>query len=253
MTAEGFQHMSFKKLYMHNLLISSTILNNPPDSIRQTSAVGHQLVPAPKIDRTQTATKTAIYNTSQSPQQSSPTGHHNLSSMSVRKSSGNAMSLAPTMSLRTPLYPRTVAINGSNQRVDQALPQPTTQVAGKAAQRLRDHLKSCTENGSAKPCQEWYLAGLCAYGNSCALDHHVQFDQAQLEELARMIRQHPCPIGSTCRDNNCVLGHSCPYDADGRSCAFQENCRLIQFHGMDSAIVEIWDPTGNAVQVGSGA
>ena len=216
MTAEGFQHMPFKKLHLHDLLISSTILNSTPASVQQSSAVSQKLVPAPNNIAAQTAALAAIHQ-------------------------------------RTPMYPRCVAINASNQRVDLALPQPTTQLAGKAAQKLRDYLRSCTESEVVKPCQEWHLAGQCAYGNSCALDHLVQLDQAQIEEMARMARQHPCPTGFTCRDKNCVWGHSCPYDADGRSCAYAENCRLIQFHGMDTRIVEMWDPTGNAVQVGSGA
>ena len=66
-----------------------------------------------------------------------------------------------------------------------------------------------------------------------------------------MARGRARPSGALCRDNSCVLGHSCPYDGNGngKACAHPENCRLVQAHGMDMTIVEVWDPRGNVTKV----
>ena len=244
--------MPFKKLHLHDLLVSSTILNTPPTLIRQLRTAAGHLAQAISNTTNQNPAVRATNHSPLFPQHSPAANGHDMSTR-LDGNGSKAIIHSNIASLQTPLYPRCIAVNGSSQRVDLTLPQATTPKANKAAQKLKKYLKICTATGAVKPCNDWYLVGQCAYGNSCPLDHVLQLPQAQIEELARMARQHPCPAGSACRDKNCVLGHSCPYDGSGGTCAFGEECRLEAFHGVDTTIVEMWDPVGNAVQVGSAA
>ncbi|GAA6014560.1 hypothetical protein JCM11491_004541 [Sporobolomyces phaffii] len=89
------------------------------------------------------------------------------------------------------------------------------------------------------PCNTHYLRGKCATGSRCRYGHDYELNGAQIEEIRRGAKWHPCSAvqhGLECPDgDSCIYGHSCPKGLNCRKpdCAFGAdiNAEIIDLHG----------------------
>ncbi|GAA5996485.1 hypothetical protein JCM5350_005267 [Sporobolomyces pararoseus] len=89
------------------------------------------------------------------------------------------------------------------------------------------------------PCNTYYLKGKCATGTRCRYGHDYELNAAQIEEIRRGAKWHPCSAvqhGLECPDGEgCIYGHACPKGLNCRKpdCAFgpDVNAEIIDLHG----------------------
>ncbi|GAA5839182.1 hypothetical protein JCM3766R1_002280 [Sporobolomyces carnicolor] len=94
------------------------------------------------------------------------------------------------------------------------------------------------------PCNTFYLRGKCATGSRCRYGHEYELNAAQIEEIRRGAKWHPCSAvqhGLECPDgDNCIYGHSCPKGLSCRKsdCAFgaDVNAEIIDLHGFAAPV-----------------
>ncbi|GAA5876043.1 hypothetical protein JCM16303_007002 [Sporobolomyces ruberrimus] len=109
------------------------------------------------------------------------------------------------------------------------------------------------------PCNTFYLRGKCATGSRCRYGHDYELNAAQIEEIRRGAKWHPCSAvqhGLECPDGEtCIYGHSCPKGLNCRKpdCAFgaDTNAEIIDLHGFTPVSVRelVWQSSNDYYQV----
>lgn len=66
-----------------------------------------------------------------------------------------------------------------------------------------------------KLCNNHYLRGPCAKGDSCCFEHNYKPNQEELNAIAYLARQNPCTNGQDCVLEGCIYGHHCPNVVNG--------------------------------------
>lgn len=79
---------------------------------------------------------------------------------------------------------------------------------------------------SDKLCNNHFLRGPCAKGESCFFVHDYKPTPDELKAIAVLARQNPCTMGQYCENEDCIYGHHCPSVRDGVCihpfCRFEE-------------------------------
>ncbi|GAA5922490.1 uncharacterized protein JCM15063_003319 [Sporobolomyces koalae] len=94
------------------------------------------------------------------------------------------------------------------------------------------------------PCNTHYLRGRCATGAKCRYGHEYELNAAQIEEIRRGAKWHPCSAaqhGLECAEGDaCIYGHGCPKGINCRKadCAFNAdvNAEIIDLHGFSTSL-----------------
>ncbi|KAH8892053.1 hypothetical protein GQ53DRAFT_781712 [Thozetella sp. PMI_491] len=134
----------------------------------------------------------------------------------------------PPPPVTLPLQPR--AANASNRPAPQK-PQlwnpgrrgldPPIQVSQAALESIKKR------KDSNKLCNNHYLRGPCAKGDSCCFEHKYRPSKDEINAIAFLTRLNPCANGQECEVEDCIYGHHCPSVRDGQCthpyCKFQES------------------------------
>lgn len=112
-----------------------------------------------------------------------------------------------------------IPVNKDGDRIDTYLPQPPNEDWTVYNRRAKQH----------KLCNSYHLGGEC--GNlSCPFDHS-DVDGISLTVMRYIMRQHPCPRGSSCRSIKCYQGHICQKGGcKGQQCRFKPTAHSIDIH-----------------------
>ncbi|CAM1503936.1 Fc.00g015270.m01.CDS01 [Cosmosporella sp. VM-42] len=68
---------------------------------------------------------------------------------------------------------------------------------------------------SNKLCNNHYLRGPCAKGDTCCFVHNYKPTNDEINAIALLSRLNPCTSGQDCDVNDCIYGHHCPSVKDG--------------------------------------
>ncbi|KAK0634678.1 hypothetical protein B0T17DRAFT_586418 [Bombardia bombarda] len=68
---------------------------------------------------------------------------------------------------------------------------------------------------SNKLCNNHYLRGPCAKGDSCCFEHKYKPTKDETNAIAFLTRLNPCANGQECDVEDCIYGHHCPSVRDG--------------------------------------
>lgn len=137
-------------------------------------------------------------------------------------SHAKTISIAPTRT--TYPAPGTVYyVNAEDERIDAPLLYLKNQD--------RDDLKAITR--TTKLCNKFYLGRNCSKTCPQKFSHTKQLTSGQMNALRHQARVIVCKQGSSCYDETCYLGHSCPNEVRSGSCDFGEDCFSVKFHGAD--------------------
>lgn len=68
---------------------------------------------------------------------------------------------------------------------------------------------------SNKLCNNHYLRGPCAKGDSCCFEHKYKPTADEINAIAFLARLNPCTNGQECDVEDCIYGHHCPSVRDG--------------------------------------
>ncbi|GAA5896941.1 uncharacterized protein JCM6883_007062 [Sporobolomyces salmoneus] len=120
--------------------------------------------------------------------------------------------------------------------------QESTATTKRPVQKIDPMLRMSQQD--PPPCNTFYLRGKCATGSRCRYGHDYELNVAQLEEIRRGAKWHPCSAvqhGLECPDGeSCIYGHSCPKGLNCRKadCAFGAdiNAEIIDLHGFSPAV-----------------
>ncbi|KAL1860595.1 hypothetical protein Daus18300_009085 [Diaporthe australafricana] len=80
-------------------------------------------------------------------------------------------------------------------------------------QAALDNIKKRKDNN--KLCNNHYLRGPCAKGDSCCFEHKYRPNEAEKTAIAFLARLNPCTNGQDCEVEDCIYGHHCPSTRDG--------------------------------------
>ncbi|KAL2289981.1 hypothetical protein FJTKL_00531 [Diaporthe vaccinii] len=80
-------------------------------------------------------------------------------------------------------------------------------------QAALDNIKKRKDNN--KLCNNHYLRGPCAKGDSCCFEHKYRPNEAERTAIAFLARLNPCTNGQDCEVDDCIYGHHCPSTRDG--------------------------------------
>lgn len=80
-------------------------------------------------------------------------------------------------------------------------------------QAALDNIKKRKDNN--KLCNNHYLRGPCAKGDSCCFEHKYRPNEAERTAIAFLARLNPCTNGQDCDVEDCIYGHHCPSTRDG--------------------------------------
>ncbi|POS71389.1 hypothetical protein DHEL01_v210214 [Diaporthe helianthi] len=80
-------------------------------------------------------------------------------------------------------------------------------------QAALDNIKKRKDNN--KLCNNHYLRGPCAKGDSCCFEHKYRPNEAERTAIAFLARLNPCTNGQDCEVEDCIYGHHCPSTRDG--------------------------------------
>ncbi|ORY55099.1 uncharacterized protein BCR38DRAFT_415059 [Pseudomassariella vexata] len=72
-------------------------------------------------------------------------------------------------------------------------------------QSVLDQIKKRKEND--KLCNNHYLRGPCAKGDSCCFEHDYKPNADELKAISFLARLNPCTNGQDCEVDNCIYGH----------------------------------------------
>lgn len=72
-------------------------------------------------------------------------------------------------------------------------------------QQALDAIKKRKESG--KLCNNHYLRGACAKGDSCCFEHHYRPTTEERNAMAFLARMNPCTSGQDCELDDCMYGH----------------------------------------------
>ncbi|GAB0133820.1 RNA-binding component of cleavage and polyadenylation factor [Epichloe bromicola] len=68
---------------------------------------------------------------------------------------------------------------------------------------------------SDKLCNNHFLRGPCAKGDSCFFVHDYKPSNEEINAIAVLARQNPCTNGQDCDSDDCIYGHHCPSIREG--------------------------------------
>ncbi|KAH8677279.1 C-x8-C-x5-C-x3-H type zinc finger protein-like protein [Xylariales sp. PMI_506] len=68
---------------------------------------------------------------------------------------------------------------------------------------------------SDKLCNNHYLRGPCAKGDTCCFEHHYKPNTEEIKAIQFLARLNPCTNGQDCDVDNCIYGHHCPSVING--------------------------------------
>ena len=133
-------------------------------------------------------------------------------------SANKTIDITPLKSPATDKYdPKFIARNSRGQRVDLPIKYSLPLIAGLKSRKL---------------CNNYHLAGYCAFDDECKHDHR-KLDDKSLMTLRHIARSNPCRYGLWCEDEDCYSGHRCTHgDCDGRICRFTP-----EMHDVDTVVV----------------
>lgn len=72
-------------------------------------------------------------------------------------------------------------------------------------QSALDNIKKRKDN--SKLCNNHYLRGPCAKGDSCCFEHKYRPNEAEKTAIAFLARLNPCTSGQDCEVEDCIYGH----------------------------------------------
>lgn len=72
-------------------------------------------------------------------------------------------------------------------------------------QSALDNIKKRKDN--SKLCNNHYLRGPCAKGDSCCFEHKYRPSEAEKTAIAFLARLNPCTSGQDCEVGDCIYGH----------------------------------------------
>lgn len=72
-------------------------------------------------------------------------------------------------------------------------------------QNALDNIKKRKDNN--KLCNNHYLRGPCAKGDSCCFEHKYRPNEAEKTAIAFLARLNPCTSGQDCEVDDCIYGH----------------------------------------------
>lgn len=72
-------------------------------------------------------------------------------------------------------------------------------------QAALDNIKKRKDNN--KLCNNHYLRGPCAKGDSCCFEHKYRPNEAEKTAIAFLARLNPCTNGQDCEVDDCIYGH----------------------------------------------
>lgn len=72
-------------------------------------------------------------------------------------------------------------------------------------QAALDNIKKRKDNN--KLCNNHYLRGPCAKGDSCCFEHKYRPNEAERTAIAFLARLNPCTNGQDCEVEDCIYGH----------------------------------------------
>lgn len=72
-------------------------------------------------------------------------------------------------------------------------------------QAALDNIKKRKDNN--KLCNNHYLRGPCAKGDSCCFEHKYRPNEAERTAIAFLARLNPCTNGQDCEVDDCIYGH----------------------------------------------
>ncbi|KAI0137117.1 hypothetical protein BJ170DRAFT_44433 [Xylariales sp. AK1849] len=80
-------------------------------------------------------------------------------------------------------------------------------------QVVLDQIKKRKDND--KLCNNHYLRGPCAKGDSCCFEHDYKPNSDEIRAISFLARLNPCTNGQECDVDNCIYGHHCPSVVNG--------------------------------------
>lgn len=154
-----------------------------------------------------------------------PTTQSDSSSWATATKAGSHAKTISIATTRTTIpAPGTVYyVNANDERIDAPLPYLKNQD--------RDDLKIITR--TAKLCNRFYLGKNCSKNCPQKYSHTKQLTTGQMNALRHQARAIVCKQGSSCYDETCYLGHSCPNEVRSGQCDFEADCFSAKFHGAD--------------------
>lgn len=123
-----------------------------------------------------------------------------------------------------------ILLNINDERVDPPPKEEDLDTRKKMKARMKEN----------NYCAFFHLLGSCKFeraGNSCIYRHGPLLNEEELVLLKNYNRRLPCGIGSSCRNLNCIFGHTCQGQP---GCSFSNRCYLAKFHGVDKTAVRVW-------------
>jgi hypothetical protein len=127
---------------------------------------------------------------------------------------------SPPPQLILPLAPKATTTKTTNVRVTTKAISPPWNPGPRGLdppillnQSVLDIVKKRT--GSDKLCNNHYLRGPCAKGDSCCFEHNHAPTQDEIRAIQFLARLNPCTNGQDCDVDNCIYGHHCPSVKDG--------------------------------------
>jgi hypothetical protein len=113
-----------------------------------------------------------------------------------------------------------ILLNAYDERLDAPLPRSDQAATARLLERVR----------TKKVRNNYQLTGRCEAGSYCDYDHGEKLSPGEKLALTLKARTRSCPLGSGCRDFDCVNGHICPY---AKEC-YHENCWFTGLHDVDT-------------------
>ncbi|KAE9986875.1 hypothetical protein Vi05172_g7978 [Venturia inaequalis] len=164
-----------------------------------------------------------------------PTQSDNSSWATATKTGSHPKTISIATTRTTMPAPGTVYyVNSKDERIDAPLPYLKNQD--------RDDLKAITR--TTKLCNKFYLGKNCSKNCPQRFSHEKQLTLGQMNALRHQARAIVCKQGSSCYDETCYLGHSCPNEVRTGQCDFEEDCFSAKFHGADLRHMRLKDVSG---------
>ncbi|KAK3683924.1 hypothetical protein B0T22DRAFT_501279 [Podospora appendiculata] len=122
---------------------------------------------------------------------------------------------SPPPQITLPIQPRPVNVPRASQ-VKPAPWNPTPRGLDppiNVSQPALDSIKK--RKDSNKLCNNHYLRGPCAKGDSCCFEHKYKPTKEEIAAIAFLTRLNPCANEQNCEVEDCIYGHHCPSVRDG--------------------------------------
>ncbi len=118
-------------------------------------------------------------------------------------------------------------------------PKPTTWNPGRrgldppiqVSQTALDSIKR--RKDSNKLCNNHYLRGPCAKGDSCCFEHKYKPTKDEINAIAFLTRLNPCANGQDCDVEDCIYGHHV---------SFHHHCASETLPMQQGRLIPYWNP-----------